>query len=56
MAIFNVMVNATMMLAPWFIVMTLTNENGFKGWLFILVATDISLAIGAKTRNKVNSC
>ena len=52
MAVMNILLNLLMLVLPWLVV-TMTDENGFAGWLFILTASDLSLAVGAKTRNKV---
>ncbi|XP_023324117.1 uncharacterized protein LOC111698103 isoform X2 [Eurytemora carolleeae] len=52
LSLLNLVVNITLLVLPW-LVITLVDENGYKGWLIILMAADISLGIGAKTKNKV---
>ena len=48
----NIAVCMVMLGFPWFVSMPL-HDGGFQGWIFILLAANVVLYIGARTSNKV---
>ena len=52
LAVLNLVVNLALLLLPWFMV-TVVDHSGYVGWLAILMAADVGMAVGAKTGIKV---